>query len=129
MAQFALPGKYEKSRGVSSTFASVSLPYAFVEQTAEKTSEWIGNSGTSSHTTNDGRNQNVRYSPPPFLDKTEITPNDGTRRDVEQIRNIVVIFHGRNDEPIITCDVSYLSGFIRLRRPKSLFLLQLDHTS
>ena len=92
MAQFAPPGKYERLRGFS-------LPNAFAVQTAVTTDVWIGDSGASSHMTNDASQMyGVR---PPCPDEAHITISDGTRRRVMQIGNIDV-FHGRTDEPI-TC--------------------------
>ena len=33
-----------------------------------------------------------------------------TRLKAEYVGNIDVVFHGRNDEPITLCDVSYIQG-------------------
>ena len=74
---------YEKSRCVSSTFADVSLPKAFVVHKAEKTDVGVGDSGASSHMTNDATKvYDVR---PPSPDKADITISDGTRRKAKQI--------------------------------------------
>ena len=45
---------------------------------------------------------------PLFPDQGEVTTSDGTRLRVECVGNINVVFHGRNDEPITLCDVSYV---------------------
>ena len=64
-------------------------------------------SGASSHMTNDATKMySVRSVSP---DEAQITISDGTRRKVTQIGNIVV-FHGRTDEPITLCGVSYVPG-------------------
>ena len=48
MAQLGPPGKYENSRGVSSTFPGGFSPSAFVVHTADKKNyAWIDGSGAS----------------------------------------------------------------------------------
>ena len=43
-------------------------------------------------------------------DQREVTTSDGTRQRVEYVGNIDVVFHGRSDEPITLCNVSYVLG-------------------
>ena len=84
------------------------MPNDFAVQTVETTDVWIGDSGASSHMTNDASQMyDIR---PPCPDEALITISDGTRRRVMQIGNIDVVFHGRTDEPITLCDVSYVPG-------------------
>ena len=45
---------------------------------------------------------------PPLSDQREVITSDGTRLRVEFVGNIYVVFHGRSDEPITLCDVSYV---------------------
>ena len=124
MVQFAPLGKYERPRGVYCTFSGISLPNAFVVQTAEKTDVWIGDSGTSSHMTNDATKMyDVR---PPCPDEAKITISDGTRRRVKQIGNIDVVFHGRTDEPITLCDVSLCTWFSSFQKAQKTHIVILD---
>ncbi|CAM9143665.1 unnamed protein product, partial [Ascophyllum nodosum] len=67
---------------------------------------WIGDSGASCHMTNGAPKMYCVRSPLP--DQREITTSDGTRLRVECVGNIDVVFHGRSDESITLCDVSYL---------------------
>ena len=128
VAQFAPPGKYERSRGFYSTFPGVSLPNAFAVQTAETTDVWIGDSGASRHMTNDA--SQMYDARPRSPDEAEITISDGTRRRVKQIGKINLGFHGRTDEPITLCDVSYVPGsgfnYFSFRKARETHIVILD---
>ena len=45
----------------------------------------------------------------PRSDQREVTTSDGIRLRVGYAENIDKIFHGRSDEPITLCDVSYIT--------------------
>ena len=45
----------------------------------------------------------------PPRDQGDVITSDGTRLRVECVRKIDVVFHGRNDEYITLCDVSYVT--------------------
>ncbi|CAM9849152.1 unnamed protein product, partial [Ascophyllum nodosum] len=80
---------------------------AFAIQSKGNSSDvWIGDSGASCHMTNEA--SKMYCVRPLFPDQGEVTTSDGTRLRVECVGNINVVFHGRNDEPITLCDVSYV---------------------
>ena len=91
------------------TFSSNYLPSAFTVQSMDKSSDiWIGDRGASCHMTNFASIMyNVR---PPSPDQREVTASNVTRQRVEYVGNIDVVFHGKSDEQITFCDVSYVPG-------------------
>ena len=124
MTQFCSPGESVSSSGIlsnSSTinrrvpasiptpFPSKHLPSSFAAQSMDKSSDvWIGDSGVSCYMTNDASSM---YCVRPFpSDQREVTSSDGIWQRVEYVGNINVVFHGRSDEPITLCDVSYVQG-------------------
>ena len=93
-------------RPISSNY----LPSAFAAQSKDNSSDvWIRESGGSCHMTNDASKMYC-VNPPPS-DQWAVTTSDGTRQRVEYIGNVDVVFHGRSDEPITLCDISYVPGF------------------
>ena len=115
MTQFCPPGECVSLSGIvsnSSTtrilagFSNSYLPSSFATQSQNSRSEvWIDNSGASGHMTNGAfKMYCVRTLP----DQREVTTSDGAGMRVECIGNIDVVFHGRSDEPIRLCDVSYV---------------------
>ena len=121
MTQFCPPGEFASSSGfvsnsstyiipasVTRSFSSNYLPSAFAAQSRNSRSDvWIGDSGASCHMANDA--SKMYCVRPPLSDQQEVTTSDGTRLRVEYVGNIDVVFHGRSDEPITLCDVSYVS--------------------
>ena len=93
-------------RPISSNY----LPSAFAAQSKDNSSDvWIRDSGASCHIMmNDTRK--MYCGKPPASDQRTVTTSDGTRQRVEYIGNVDVVFHGRSDEPITLCDVSYVPG-------------------
>ena len=69
---------------------------------------WIGDSGASSHMTNDA--SRMYYLRLPSSRPTGSHTSDGIRQRVEYIGNIDVIFHESIDEPITLFDVLYVPG-------------------
>ena len=47
---------------------------------------------------------------PPTFNQKEVTTSDGTRLKVDCVGNIDVVFHGRIEERITLCDVSFVTG-------------------
>ena len=67
---------------------------------------WIGDSGASCHMTN---NTSKMYCVRPTLPgQKEVITSDGTKLREECVGNIDVVFHGRREEQITLCDVSYI---------------------
>ena len=120
MTQFCPPGEFVSSSGIVSnrstrripasvtrSFSSNYLPSAFAAQSQDSHSDvWIGDSGASCHMTNDA--SKMYCVRPSLSDQREVTTSDGTRMRVEYVGDIDVVFHGRSDEPIALCDVSYI---------------------
>ena len=92
---------------VTRSFSSNYLPSAFAAQSKDRHSNvCIDDSGASCHMTNDARGM---YCVRPLLsDQREVITSVGTRLSVEYVGNNDVVFHGRSDEPITLCDVSYI---------------------
>ena len=99
------------SSGNNTTFSNNYLPSAFAVLSMDKSRDvWMGGSGASCHVTND--ENKIYYVRPSPSDQRKVTTNDGIRQKVEYVGNIDVVFHGRSDEPITLCDVSYIPGLI-----------------
>ena len=109
------------------------LHSAFAAQSKGSSGDvWIGDSGASCHMTNEA--SKMYCVGPPLPDQRKVTTSNRTRLRVEcvgiveYIGNIDVVFHGRSDEPITLCDVSYVPDLmfiffhlIRHSRHMSLF--------
>ena len=110
MTQFCPPGESVHSSGiVCSSSAQITPTSAFAVQSHNSRSDfWIGDSGASCHMTNDACKMYCMRPPP--SGQQEVITSDGTRVRVECVGNIDVVFHGRSDEKIILCDVSYVPG-------------------
>ena len=110
MTQFCPPGESVHSSGiVCSSSAQITPNSAFAVQSHNSRSDfWIGDSGASCHMTNDACKMYCMRPPPPG--QQEVITSDGTRIRVECVGNIDVVFHGRSDEKITLCDVSYVPG-------------------
>ena len=108
MTQFRPPGESLDLSGIVSSNSARILPInAFAAQSQSKRSEfWIGDSGASCHTTNDA--SKMYCVRPPLSDQRELITSDGTGLRVECVENIDAVFHGRSDEAITLCDVSYV---------------------
>ena len=92
---------------VSSSSARISPTSAFAAQSHNSRSGfWIGDSGPSCHRTNDA--SKMYCVRPPLPDQREEITSDGTRLRVECVGNIDEVFHGRSEEKITLCDVSYV---------------------
>ena len=110
MTQFCPPGESAHSSGiVCSSSAQITPTSAFAVQSHNSRSDfWIGDSGASCHMTNDACKMYCMRPPP--SGQQEVITSDGTRVRVECVGNIDVVFHGRSDEKITLCDVSYVPG-------------------
>ena len=110
MTQFCPPGESVHSSGiVCSSSAQITPNIAFTVQSHNSRSDfWIGDSGASCHMTNDACKMYCMRPPP--SGQQEVITSDGTRVRVECVGNIDVVFHGRSDENITLCDVSYVPG-------------------
>ena len=92
-------------RPISSNY----LPSAFAAQSKDNSSDvWIRESGGSCHMTNDA--SKMYCGEPLRSDQREVTTSDGTRQRVEYIGNVDVVFHGRSDQQITLCDISFVPG-------------------
>ena len=120
MTPFCSPGESASSSGIVSSSLTRRIPArvtrpsssnylhsAIAAQSKGSSSDvWIGDSGTSCFMTNDA--SKMLCVRPPLPDQREVTTCDGTRLRVECVGNIEVVCHGRSDEPIRLCDVSYV---------------------
>ena len=77
--------------------------------------------------TNDASKMYCVRRPP--SDKREVITGDGTRLKVQCVGNIDVVFHGRSEEQITLCDVSYVPDliyFFSLRKAQQTHFIILD---
>ena len=54
--------------------------------------------------------RNIYCVRPPTFNQKEVITSDGTRLKVECVGNIDVVLHGRSEERITLCDVSFVTG-------------------
>ena len=92
---------------MSSNSARITPTSALAAQSQNSRSEfWIGDRGASCYIRNDASKMYC-VSPPPS-NRREVITGDGTRLRVECVGNIDGGFHGRSEEHITLCDVSYV---------------------
>ena len=83
------------------------LPSVFAAQPKDSRSDvWICDSGVSCHMPNDATT--IYCGRPPPSGQREVTTSDGTGQRVEYVGNFDMVIHGRSNEPITLCDVSYV---------------------